>query len=157
VRSVRIAALVAVAGFVAAWIVYQQAYQRGSARAVAWRDLTAELGPVPFPRPAGRVFRTREQFADFMRDSVPGRAPALPRIDFRRFEAVLVAAGPRSSTGYDLRVLRVVEQRGRLVVEVRERTPGLGDSTRAELTYPYRLIAVQAGDKPVFLHWQGRP
>jgi hypothetical protein len=149
--------VVAVAGFAVAWVVYAQAYQGSGSRAVAWRDLTAELGRVPFPRAEGRVFRNREDLADFLRQSVPGTAPALPRIDFRRDEAVLVAAGPRSSTGYDLRVLRVVEQRGRLVVTVRERTPGLGDPTRAEVTYPYRLITVPAGDKPVFLDWQGRP
>lgn len=69
----------------------------------------------------------------------------------------LLAVGPRSSTGYELRVVRVTEQEDRVTVVVRERTPGLEDRVQARLTFPYRLIAVPAGEKPVFFSLQGRP
>jgi hypothetical protein len=87
----------------------------------------------------------------------PGRELRLPPIDFARREAYLVAAGPRSSTGYDLRIVSVRDTGGHIVVTVHERTPTLGDPVRARVTYPFRLIALPASDKPVKLKWPGRP
>lgn len=88
---------------------------------------------------------------------MPGRAPAVPPIDFTRDEAVLIATGPRSSTGYALRVLRVKEQRDRVVVVVRERAPSLGDRVQARVTYPYRLIVFSRIPKLVTIDYLGRP
>jgi protease stability complex PrcB-like protein len=87
----------------------------------------------------------------------PGRHIRLPAIDFTRQQAYLVAAGPRSSTGYELRVVRVRDEGGRIVVTVRERTPRLGDPVRAGVTYPFRLLALPRSSKPVKLKWLGRP
>jgi hypothetical protein len=81
----------------------------------------------------------------------------LPPIDFSRREVYLVAAGPRSSTGYDLRIVSVRDEGDRIVVTVHERTPSLGDPVRARVTYPFRLIAFPRSDKPVKLKWPGRP
>jgi hypothetical protein len=127
-----------------------------STKAVPWRDLTARLPGVQFPRQTGRSYSTRKELADYLRAIMPGRAPAVPPIDFRRDEAVLVAAGPRSSTGYDLRVVRVVERGDAVDVQVRERTPSLGEPTAARITYPYRLIVFKKIDKPVHVRWEGR-
>lgn len=88
---------------------------------------------------------------------MPGRRIQLPRIDFSRREAILVAAGPRSSTGYDLRILGVRETGSRIVVTVRERTPSLGQPVTAKVTYPFRLITVPRSDKHLRLKWLGRP
>jgi hypothetical protein len=88
---------------------------------------------------------------------MPGSAPEIPHIDWRRREAVLVAAGPRSSTGYALRVVSVHETSDRLVVSVRERTPSLGEPVQARVTYPFRLITIPRISKKPFLHWEGRP
>lgn len=87
----------------------------------------------------------------------PGRELHLPAIDFKRREAYLVAAGPRSSTGYDLRIVSVRDAGGHIVVTVHERAPALGDPVQARVTYPFRLIALPASDKPVKLKWPGRP
>jgi hypothetical protein len=87
----------------------------------------------------------------------PGRRIQLPAIDFSRQEAYLVATGPRSSTGYDLRVLRVRDEGDRIVVTVREHTPSLGDPVQARVTYPFRLLALPRSDKSVKLKWLGRP
>jgi hypothetical protein len=87
----------------------------------------------------------------------PGRRLQLPRIDFARHEVYLVATGPRSSTGYDLRIVRVRDEGDRIVVVVRERTPSLGERVEARVTYPFRLIALPRNDKPVKLKWLGRP
>jgi hypothetical protein len=87
----------------------------------------------------------------------PGRTITLPRIDFTRREVYLVAAGPRSSTGYDLRIVRVQDEGDHVRVVVREETPTLGDPVEARVTYPFRLIALPRNDKPVKLKWLGRP
>jgi protease stability complex PrcB-like protein len=126
------------------------------ARTVPWRDLTAEVPGLEFPRQTGRAYRSRTKLADYLRAIMPGRAPAPPRIDFSRDEAVLVGSGPRSSTGYDLRVVRVEERGDTVDVRVRERTPSLGEPTEARITYPYRLIVFKRIDKPVHVIWEGR-
>ena len=88
---------------------------------------------------------------------MPGRRIHLPQIDFSRREAILVAAGPRSSTGYELRILGVRETGSRLVVTMRERTPSLGQPVTAKVTYPFRLITVPRSGKHLLLKWPGRP
>jgi PrcB C-terminal len=153
----RIAAVTAVCAFAAFWLLYDRVYERGEAHPLAWQDLTATLGTVEFPRPTGRVYRSRVELQDYLDAVMPGRAPKAPPIDFRHREALLVAAGPRSSTGYELRIERVTEERGRIVVELRERTPSLGEPVAARLAYPYRLITFARNDKSVSLDWQGRP
>ena len=87
----------------------------------------------------------------------PGQAIRLPKIDFERREVYLVAAGPRSSSGYELRVVRVQDVGSHIVVVVRERTPSLDNTVQAGVTYPFRLIALPRSDKPVKLKWPGRP
>jgi hypothetical protein len=86
----------------------------------------------------------------------PGVKITLPPIDYGRAETFLVAAGPRSSTGYSLRVVRVYEHGDHVQVVVRERTPSLGDSVHPRVTYPFRLLALPSHE-PVHLKWLGRP
>lgn len=88
---------------------------------------------------------------------MPGRAPKAPRIDFAHREAILIASGPRSSTGYKLRVVRVRETRDRVAVTVRETAPRLGEPVVARLTYPFVLITIPRNPKSLFLHFEGRP
>ena len=145
------------AALVCAGLVYAYAFERGGARPLAWRNVTGQLGPAEFPRPAGRVFGSAQELRRFLIAAMPGRTPELPRIDFRRREAVLLATGPRSSTGYAVEVDNVREERGRLVVHVRERTPSLGDPVAVRVTYPYRLITLPRREKPVDIIWEGRP
>lgn len=87
---------------------------------------------------------------------MPGVAPRSPGIDFHEEELVVLAAGPRSSTGYRVRVLGVSEERRRIVVSALEVTPTLGERVRAGVTHPYRLIALPRSDKTVVVHWRGR-
>jgi len=126
-------------------------------RPVPYTDLTKEVGPLEFTRITRDVFRDRKRLVDVLVRNNPGRRIDLPAVDFSRQEVYLVAAGPRSSTGYDLRVVRVEDQGGRIVVVVHERTPSLGDPVTARVTYPFRLIALPRSDKPVKLKWPGRP
>jgi PrcB C-terminal len=129
----------------------------GKARAVAYVDLTRQTGPLEFTRITRDLYRTRAALLDVLERNNPGRTIKLPAIDFARREAYLVATGPRSSTGYDLEIVRVTDTGPRIVVTVHERTPSLGDPVEPRVTYPYRLITLPRSGKPVKLKWPGRP
>jgi hypothetical protein len=125
-------------------------------RPVAYEDLTAKLGPLEFTHLTVDRSQTREELLDVLRRNNPGRRVQLPRIDYPRQETFVVAVGPRSSTGYALRIVRVDAKGGHVNVVIREQTPALGDSVRARVTYPYRLLVLES-DKPVHFKWLGRP
>jgi hypothetical protein len=129
----------------------------GTARVVAYTDLTRQTGPLEFTRITRDVYRSRAALLAVLKRNNPGRPIEVPPIDFAHREAYLVATGPRSSTGYELEIVHVVDNGSRIVVTVHERTPSLGDPVQARVTYPYRLIALPRSDKPVKLKWPGRP
>jgi hypothetical protein len=135
VRVAAAAGLVALVALAAVWIAYVALWSRGDARPVRYRDATAKLRGFAPVRPLLRVF--------------PSRNP--------NETSVLVAGGPRSSTAYRLDVARVVEERDRVVVTIRERTPTLAHPGQARITYPYRLIVLPTHGKHVHVHWEGRP
>jgi hypothetical protein len=129
----------------------------GRAKPVPYTDLSAQLRPAEFTRQIRQIFRSRADLSDYLERAMPGRRLHIPQIDFARHEAILIAAGPRSSTGYALRVLGVREAGSRLVVRIRERTPSLGDRVNAQVTYPFLLLTVPRSDKSLRLKWLGRP
>ncbi len=120
-------------------------------------DLTRQIGQLEFTHITVKLFDNRRDLIEKLDQNNPGRRIELPPLDFRRQVVYLIAAGPRSSTGYDLRIVRVRDQGGRVVVMVREQTPSLGDPVEARITYPFRLIALPRNDEPVKLKWLGRP
>lgn len=122
-----------------------------------YTDLTREVGQLEFTHITVKLFDNRRDLVEVLERNNPGRRLHLPRVDFERQQLFLVAAGPRSSTGYDLRIVRVRDEGGRVIVSVREQTPSLGDPVEARVTYPYRLIALRRSEKPVKLKWLGRP
>jgi hypothetical protein len=126
-------------------------------RDVPYVDLTRQAGPLEFTRITRDVFRNRAALLDVLERNNPGRTIRLPNVDFERREIYLVAAGPRSSSGYELRIVRVEDVGDHIVVVVHERTPSLGDAVQARVTYPFRLIALPRSSKPVKLKWPGRP
>jgi protease stability complex PrcB-like protein len=140
--------------FAVLWPLYVHAVRHGGSRPYPWRDATRQIGPLPLPRPAGRLFESKRNLARYLAALTPERK--VPRITLASREALLVAAGPRSSTGYDVRVLSVVKQRSRILIRVREVTPLLGQRVRPAVTSPYRLITFPATDKPVAVDWQER-
>jgi hypothetical protein len=87
----------------------------------------------------------------------PGREIRVPTVDFARREIYLFALGPRSSTGYELRILRIEDLGSHILVVLHERTPSLGDVVQARLTYPFRLISLPLSDKAVKPKLPGRP
>ncbi len=129
----------------------------GAGRLVPFVDITPKLHGFQSLRLIREEFRSRAQFAAYLRTNARGEAVQVPPIDWTHREAILVAAGPRSSTGYILRVVDVRETPQHVVVTVHEQTPKLGQRVAARVTYPYRLITIPRIDKPLHLHWPGRP
>jgi protease stability complex PrcB-like protein len=138
------------------WLLYTQVWT-GKAEPVAWHDLTPQLGRVEFTRKVTGVYRSRQRLATLLEATMPGRAPEPPRLDWSREQVVLIALGPRSSTGYSLRILRIVERRREITVYAREETPSLGDPVMASVTYPYRALALPRTSKSVSVKLEGRP
>ncbi len=137
--------------------MYAHAWRDSGARALPYRDATSQLRGLQPAREADRLLLDERELAYYVRFADPGHVVHLPSIDFTREEAVLVSTGPRSSTGYSIRIVSVVEERGRVVLTLRERTPTLAHPVRATATYPYRLLVFRKIDKPVYIVWQGRP
>jgi hypothetical protein len=137
--------------------VYAQWWGQGGRRELRWRDLNGELGRVEFTRKVTGVYHSRGPLERLLRATMPGRPPRLPRVDWSHEEVVVVSLGPRSSSGYALRVRRVVERRRGIDVFLREQTPSLGEPVDPHVTYPYRAIALRRSGKPVFVKLQGRP
>ena len=129
----------------------------GGEKPVAFVDVSSQVHGIQFPRLVRELFRSRSEMTGYLERALPGHAPAVPEIDFAHREAILVAMGPRSSTGYALRVVKVRETSNRIAVTVRERTPTLGEPVVARLTYPFVLITIPRIDKKLLLHIQGRP
>ena len=130
--AVAVGALLALA---VGWTSYVHLWRHGDAHPLAYRDESARLRGFRTLHPLAHVFRSRD----------PNET------------SVLVASGPRSSTGYRLEVERVVEERGRVVVHIREHGPTLAHPGRARLTYPYRLLVLPRVDKHITVKWEGRP
>jgi hypothetical protein len=153
--STRSAAAVAtVLAAAAAWLAWQELWAHGGDTPLPWRDLTSRTLAEP-PRSQLRVFGSRQELERALREG--GRSATVPAIDFSRREAILVAAGPRSSSAYELDVLAVTEERRRIVVTVRERTPSMANPGAARLTFPFRLITIARRGKDATLDWRGRP
>jgi PrcB C-terminal len=118
-------------------------------RPVPWQDVGARVGPVLTSDLTRRLFRTPEQFHEYFGSEA--QAP----VDFSRRQLLLVSTGPRSSTGYAVRILSVTERGNEIMVKVRERSPTLTEHVQARVTHPFRLLSLPAG-KDVFVDWAGR-
>ena len=154
-RAARLAFVVVVLGLTGA-IAFSVVGNRtgGSARPVAWRDLTRAIGPLgEFGRPTTHVFRKERYYVNYVSEQQGTAVPA----GFPQRMVVLVAAGPRSTPAYRLEIVRVAERENAVVVSLRERTPRLADPTPSRLTFPYRAISIPWSAKPVTIDWVGRP
>jgi PrcB C-terminal len=128
----------------------------GDEKPVAWSDVTHRMGAVEFTRRVQGVYHSRAAFERLLDATMPGRAPKPPPHDWAHDQIVVIALGPRSSTGYSLRIQRVVERRRGIYVYAREVAPSLGEPVTARVTYVYRLLSMHGSAKPVYVKLQGR-
>jgi protease stability complex PrcB-like protein len=153
-NGLRVLVAVALAASVVAWLGYARLWARGGGEPLAWRDRSADLSRAQLARPTYEVFRDRGAFAHFLQLHADA-AVSVPRIDFRRELAVLLALGPRSSTGYRIDVGSVTKERGRVVIVAREHSPQLGQAVAPRVEYPLKLLVLHDAGKPIALEWVG--
>ena len=152
-RSARVTFISAAVGFLILWPVYGGLYRHGGGGPLSVENVTSQVDSPRFAEAETRVFETGEETLRHLRSRDAGNV-ILERGDQRY---VLIAVGPRSSTGYRLRLENAVEERGRILIEVRELTPGVSDRVDPRVTYPFLLLEIPAGDKPVRVELAGRP
>ena len=128
----------------------------GKRKPIPWRDVTAQAGTVRWADPTNSVIRNQQKLDKLFRVATLGPHPKPPQIDFGKRLAVLIATGPRSSTGYSLSVESVTEKGERIDVVVREHTPSLTDHVTPRLTFPFRLITLAKTSKHVHVRYAGR-
>jgi hypothetical protein len=153
---VRLAVLAALALAIAGRLLYTQVWGAGGEHPVRWTDLTHRMGTIEFTRRVQGVYHSRAALERLLEATMPGRVPKLPRHDWAQNQVVVIALGPRSSTGYSLRILQVLERRRGIYITAREQTPTLGESVTARVTYVYRLLSMHGRAKPVYVKLQGR-
>jgi hypothetical protein len=107
------------------------------------------IGRLQLPRPTTEIFRTRADFDRFLEEL--DVAVDRPRIDFERDAAVLLALGPRSSGGSSVDIVRVEEQRGRVLVVARE---SYTRTAPALVAYSSLLVVVPETGKPIAVDWR---
>lgn len=151
------ALLTLVAALVVAWPVASALQGHRPGRPLAYENLTARLGRVTFPRSTVHVFTRGDKLAAYLAAVMPGNEPAAPPIDFSRRKAVLAAVGPRSSSGYFLRVVSASLRDGHARIVLREIAPGLHDRVVPGVTYPYLLITIPRTKRSTAVVIQGRP
>ena len=153
----KLPALLAVSLVIAGGVIWTQVVQGRADKQLAWQDVTARMGSVLWPKSVNRSFWRRRQVVRYLARTFPLGPPRVPPFDFARRRLILVAAGPRSSTGYSVRIVRITERRSTIDVLAREATPSLRSRAVPRLTSPYRLITIPATSKRVYVQWQGRP
>ena len=89
------------------------------------------------------VIRDANAWAQFWSELGVGEQP---NVDFTRDVVVAVAAGQRSTGGFEIVVDRITQTDGELSVEVVERTPGPNCMTTASLTQPVDVVVVPVAD-----------
>jgi hypothetical protein len=136
-------------------VTYKHVFAHRSQRGLPWLDLTKVVGPLVFPHATTRELPGPKTFALYLRLHRASRY--VPPPDFNHGIVLVVAVGPRSSTAYSLQVLRVTEQRSRVIVKLRENGPTIANPGRARITYPYRMLTFPKTHKPTFVTILGRP
>jgi PrcB C-terminal len=87
------------------------------------------------------VIRNANAWAQFWAELGVGDRP---NIDFTKYLIVAVAAGQRSSGGYEISIQRVSQANGDLTIEVLQTVPSPNCVTTSALTQPVDVVAVPA-------------
>jgi hypothetical protein len=138
-------------------LLYTQVIAEGGEHRVAWRMVPGKLGAIEWPRSLATPFRRERNLRRFLARTVPREQARVPSIDYKHRTALLAVAGPRSSSGYRIRIDEIVERRDRVIVRLREVTPRLDDRVSPGVTSPYVFVTIPRSEKKVFFDYAGRP
>jgi hypothetical protein len=97
--------------------------------------------------PRQLVVRTLEAWRALWREHAGGAEA--PAVDFATSMVVAVFLGTRPTSGYQVEIVRVLQEPSGLVVEYRERRPPPGAVTLQVLTTPFHIARIDRQDGPV--------
>jgi hypothetical protein len=78
-----------------------------------------------------------------------GRPMPPPDVDFKKEMVLAVFMGERYTGGYAVEIKDAVEDKGKLVVTVVERSPGPADIVTQAITNPFHVAVVKRSTLPV--------
>lgn len=93
---------------------------------------------------------TAAEFNAFLNDNPSSVMPANnPEVDFTQYSVVIVAQGVKPSGGHSIGVEKLQEVNGKIIVYVKEQSPGESCPSSSVITYPYQIIQIKKVIKPV--------
>lgn len=84
----------------------------------------------------------QEELDSFWKLSHESETSKAPKVDFNKKYVLVVFAGTKPSTGYEIRVTKVKDTGALRTIEVAMIVPGEGCKTKEEKTSPYQFVAV---------------
>lgn len=85
---------------------------------------------------------TQEELDSFWKLSHASDTNKAPNVDFTKKYVLVVFAGQKPSTGYEIKVTKVKDTDKLRTIEVATIVPGEGCKTKEEKTSPYQFVAV---------------
>ncbi|MDB4992518.1 MAG: putative lipoprotein [Parcubacteria group bacterium] len=90
-----------------------------------------------------------EQFAALWQMVYANNAPALPTVDFSKYEVLAVFDGSHTSGGYDVQVKSIEDASGNRTIHILHSAPGDACTTASAISSPFVIVQVSASTLPV--------
>lgn len=94
----------------------------------------------------------QDELDSFWKLSHASDASKAPKVDFTKKYVLVVFAGTKPSTGYEIKVTKVKDTDATRTIEVAMIVPGEGCKTKEEKTSPYQFVAVPYDDGTELSH-----
>ena len=75
--------------------------------------------------------------------------PAVPSVDFTKYEVIAVFDGTHSSGGYDVDVTDVIDEDGARTVHILRQSPGETCVVTEDITSPFQIVRVSKSSLPI--------
>lgn len=108
--------------------------------------------PIDYASPSAEFMREQEEFRVIQSEEEWNeqfsQSPP-PMVDFSKNTLLALFSGEKPSGGYFITVEEVVDVGDRVVVRVKQASPGEDCVTTQALTYPHTFVAIPKTDKPI--------
>ena len=104
-----------------------------------------QTGPIKL------VIDSQEEFLKLWEGSTSGVIPGYskPPVDFSKETVISVFMGEKSTGGYSIEIVKIVEQTDKIIIYVRETSPKPGDIVTQAFTYPQHIVKTEKLTKRV--------
>lgn len=101
------------------------------------------------------VIRNRQEWSGLWNrvDSRSSVIPSLLEVDFDKYMVIGVFLGEKNTGGYAIEVEKIVEEGEKIIVHLKETTPGKDDMVIQVLTQPYQIIKIEKTTKEIMFKY----